>query len=158
MPDRVRVHLLRRGCAHIPPQTHCLFHHKYKHPPSKSRRLTLTNKHLLAQKMFADCTTPPLEKISLHSIHNVTLPLTKEEEAYHTHLTRMKMGQSDDKLTLKCKTRGQPLIFKKVVKPRKASTVVSSPVRKRRATLMNKIRMDVSGGQQKTKSNSKAQR
>ena len=97
-------------------------------------------------KMFADCTTSPLEKFSLRSIHNVTLPLTKEEEAYHTHLTRMKMGQSDDKLTLTCKTRGQPLIFKKVVKPRKASTVVSSPVRKRRATLMNKIRMDVSGG------------
>ena len=32
------------------------------------------------------------------------------------------------------------------MKPRKASTVVSSPVRERRATLMNKIRMDVSGG------------
>ena len=76
----------------------------------------------------------------------MTLPLTKEEEAYHTHLTRMKMGQSDDKLTFRCKTRGQPLIFKKVVKPRKASTVVSSPVCKRRAILMDKIRIDVSGG------------
>ena len=70
----------------------------------------------------------------------------------------MKMGQSDDKLTLTCKTRGQPLIFKKVVKPRKASTVVSSPVRKRRATLMNKIRMDVSGESVDCEIKQKAQR
>ena len=58
----------------------------------------------------------------------------------------MKMGQSADKLTLTCKIRGQPLIFKKVVKARKAFTVMSSPVHKRRATLMNTIRMDISGG------------
>ena len=63
---------------------------------------------------------------------------------YHTHLTRLKMRQSGDKLTLTCKARGQPLIFKKVVKPRKTSTAVS--VRKRRAALLGKIRMDVSGG------------
>ena len=56
------------------------------------------------------------------------------------------MGRSGDKLTLTCKTRGQPLIFKKVVKPRKTSTAVSSPMRNRRAALLGKIRMDVPGG------------
>ena len=58
----------------------------------------------------------------------------------------MKMGQSGDKLTLKGKTRGQPLIFKKIVRPRKASTAVCSPVRTRRVTLTDNIRIDVSGG------------
>ena len=63
---------------------------------------------------FVDSATSPFEKSSLHSVNTVILPLAKEEEAYHTHLTCLKMAQSGDKLTLTCKTRGQPLIFKKV--------------------------------------------
>ena len=51
-----------------------------------------------------------------------------------------------DKLTVTCKTGGPPLMFKKIVKPRKSSTVVSSPVRKKWTVLINKIRLDLSGG------------
>ena len=65
-------------------------------------------------KTFIDSAISPFEKSSSRSVNNVILPLTKEEEAYHTHLTRLKMGQSGYKLTLTCKNRGQPLIFKKV--------------------------------------------
>ena len=37
-------------------------------------------------------------------------------------------------------------MFQKTVKPRKSSTVVSSPVRKKRTGLLNKIRRDLSSG------------
>ena len=39
-------------------------------------------------------------------------------------------------------------MLKKAVKPRKLSTVVSSPVRKKKTVLLNKIPMALSGGSQ----------
>ena len=44
-----------------------------------------------------------------------------------------------------CKTRGQPIILKKVTKPRKKSSFASSPLRKKRANHLNKMRTDMSG-------------
>ena len=90
-------------------------------------------------------TFPQNEEISKQrSIEELIPPLSKEEEVYNTHMNRMKTSNSADKLTLVCKTRGQSLMFKKLVKARKSSTAVSSPV-KRRSKFMQKIRLDVSG-------------
>ena len=56
------------------------------------------------------------------------------------------MSQSHEKMTAMCKTGGQPIIFKKVVKPRKSSTQVSSPTCRHKAGLVCQIGLDVSGG------------
>ena len=101
-------------------------------------------------KHLVDCASSPVfaksPRLRLRPVSDCTLPLRKEEEAYNTHLMRLKMSQSHDKMTATCKTGGQPLIFKKVVKPRKSSTQVSSPTRRQRAGFVGQIRLDVSGG------------
>ena len=71
--------------------------------------------------------------------------MTAEEEKYLTKLNRIKSAGSDDKLTVRCKTGGQPLLFRKIIKPRKQSSVAPSPLKKTRANQLNKTRMTVSG-------------
>ncbi|KAL8618653.1 hypothetical protein ACOMHN_048829 [Nucella lapillus] len=48
-------------------------------------------------------------------------------------------------MTVRCKTGGQPIILQKIVKPRKASTQARTPLRKKRAKTINKIRLNISG-------------
>ena len=54
--------------------------------------------------------SPHIKRPCLRPIEELTLPLSKEEEAYNTRMNRM--SNSDDKLTLVCKTRGQPYVKK----------------------------------------------
>ena len=63
-------------------------------------------------------------------------PLTKEEEEHHTCMTKIKVSRS---------TRGQPVVYKRIVVPRKSSLLAASPLVKKRSKLMAKIRQDVSG-------------
>ena len=72
-------------------------------------------------------------------------PLTKEDEEHHTCMTKIKVSRSADKATLRCKTRGQPVVYKRIVVPRKSSLLAASPLGKKRSKLMAKIRQDVSG-------------
>lgn len=80
-------------------------------------------------KAYVDCATSPFRSKSLRLLPSVTLPLTEEEEVYNTHLNKLKMDSSFDKQTVKCKTGGQPLYLKKIVKPRKSSVVSSQDER-----------------------------
>ena len=52
-------------------------------------------------------------KPSLRPINELSSPLSKEEEAYMTQLIRIKLSDSEDKTTVRCRTRGQPLVLKK---------------------------------------------
>ena len=72
-------------------------------------------------------------------------PLSKDEERVHTHLTKRKLNFSKDKDIIKCKTRGQPLLLQRVVKPRKSSSTARSPLKRKRANIMAKIRSNVVG-------------
>ena len=85
----------------------------------------------------------PAKTRQLRSPRKLSTPLTREEEEYHTKLTKLKMNESSDKSTVRCKTKGQPLVFKKV--PRKPSLSAVSPARSERARMMENIRLEVSG-------------
>ena len=50
--------------------------------------------------------------------------------------------------TIKCKTKGQPILLKKIINPRKAASTVTSPVRHKRARLVNSYRAQVAGTSQ----------
>ena len=65
-----------------------------------------------------DTASSPFKQLSctaLRPLDNLTHPLTKEEEEYHTHLTKIKVSMSADKATLRRKTRGQPVVYKRIV-------------------------------------------
>ena len=68
-----------------------------------------------------DTATSPLSNQyrGLRPIHQLSTPLSREEELYLTQLVRIKMKESADKMTVHCKTRGQPLVLVKIIKPRK---------------------------------------
>ena len=53
---------------------------------------------------------------SLRPLKQSQVPLTIEEEIYFTHLVQTRLEQSQDKYTVVCKTRGQPIVLKKVTK------------------------------------------
>ncbi|GFS16604.1 amine oxidase [Elysia marginata] len=72
-------------------------------------------------------------------------PLAREEEVILTNVIRRKMKTSVNKNTLTFKTLGQPLVFERSVKPRKSSAVANSPLRRRQAKKIEKIRSQISG-------------
>ena len=91
---------------------------KYTSPPAKC--------------LIDTATSPfPAKTRQLRSPRKLSIPLTREEEEYHTKLTKLKMNESSDKSTVRCKTKGQPLVFKKV--PRKPSLSAASPTHSERA-------------------------
>ena len=105
--------------------------------PTSSETPTLTDTASSPFKQLSSTTLRPLD--------NLTHPLTKEEEECHTHLTKIKVSMSADKATLRCKTRGQPVVYKRIVVPRKSSLLAISPLREKRSKLIAKIRQDVPG-------------
>jgi hypothetical protein len=88
---------------------------------------------------------PHIKTIQLRPVEELKAPLSKDEEAYLTKLIRIKLEQSSDKQTVVCKTRGQPIILRKIVKPRKMSSFAASPLRKKRAKHLYQIRRELSG-------------
>ena len=91
------------------------------------------------------CSACSPAKTKLRPVEELQAPLTKQEEKYLTHLVRIKLKHSDDKCTVLCKTKGQPIARKRIVKPRKSSFSAASPLRKRRANQISKLRQDLSG-------------
>ena len=82
----------------------------------------------------------------LDTLHrSISFPLSKDEENVHTHLTKCKLNFALDKTTIRCKTRGQPILMKRLTKPRRASENAKSPLRRRRAQVVAKIRSLVAG-------------
>ena len=67
------------------------------------------------------------------------------KETYFTELSKLKMQQSDNRKTLRCKTGGQPIVPKRITQPRKASALATSPLRRKRSKLLQHLRTNISG-------------
>ena len=91
-----------------------------------------------------DTASSPFKR-PLRSFHELSAPLTKEEEYYFTKIARIKLSQSKDKTTIKCKTGGQPIVLTKTVVPRKSSGKAATPLRRKRARMLSKMRKHLSG-------------
>ena len=95
-----------------------------------------------------DTATSPFEvqKQIRHPGTQTNKPLNKAENTFLTELVKTALTQSDDGVTVRCPTRGQPILLRKITKPRKSSSLAQSPLKRKRAKEMNRIRQDVSGG------------
>ena len=102
--------------------------------------LTQQKNEISVQTMPHQPTKPYLDSSLQQSI---TSPLNKSEEHVYTHLTRRKLHDQPQFLT--CQTGGQAIHFVKVVKPRKLSNVCKSPLKKKRARELAKVRSLVAG-------------
>ncbi|GFO36856.1 nrag8 protein [Plakobranchus ocellatus] len=95
-----------------------------------------------------DSSTSPMIKHIKTFNHSLSLPvdepLSKDEETLNTHLVRRKLYTDPHKKTIKCKTKGQPILLQKVVAPRKQSQV-KTPTKKKRARIIENIRTSVAG-------------
>ena len=75
--------------------------------------------------------------------------LSREEEKLFTWLAKRKLYNSKDRSILNCKTGGQPIIFRRVPTARKSADV-KSPVKKRRAKVVEKVCRQMTGGDEET--------
>ena len=98
----------------------------------------------MPRKTTVDTSTSPMIKHYTTFSHSLSLsrntPLSKEEEKLSTHLVRRKLHHDPDKQTIQCKTRGQPLVLTKTDAPRKHSTQVKTPTKRRRVGLVHGYR------------------
>ena len=101
-----------------------------------------TSPTLFSDESLKVPTVPSMEKSLSRSLSS---PLTKNEERLHTHLTKRKLNFSKTKSIIKCKTGGQPIVLKKLVKARKSSLDVSSPLKRKRAREVATYRSAIAG-------------
>ena len=66
-----------------------------------------------------------------------------------TQLAKRKLCTSKDRSILKCKTGGQPVVFYRVPVARKSADV-KSPLKKRRAKVLEKVCRQMRGGDEET--------
>ena len=73
-----------------------------------------------------DCATSPHTKqTNLRSKDELKMPFTRDEDVYQTAHNRTQMSDSADKMSLRCKTGGQPLCFERVGNSRQSSKSAS---------------------------------
>ncbi|GFS06253.1 hypothetical protein ElyMa_002960900 [Elysia marginata] len=98
-------------------------------------------------KTTQDSSAPPMEKTLSTFSHSLSLPLdkplSKEEENFNTHFIRRKLYTGPNKTTIKCKTRGQPIVLQKVTASRKDTTLAKTPTKRKRAKLVRHLRQAV---------------
>ena len=75
--------------------------------------------------------------------------LSREEEKLFTWLAKRKLYNSKDRSIPNCKTGGQPIIFRRVPTARKSADV-KSPLKKRRAKVVEKVCRQMTGGDEET--------
>ena len=75
--------------------------------------------------------------------------LSREKEKLFTRLAKRKLCTSKDRSILKCKTGGQPVVFYRVPVARKSADV-KSPLKKRRAKVLEKVCRQMTGGDEET--------
>ena len=92
-----------------------------------------------------DLGTSPLVKVTVRDIDQITFPLNNAEEKLFTAMVKIKLENSKDKKSVVCKTGGQEILLRKIVKPRKGSASVRTPLRKRRAREEKELRKEMSG-------------
>ncbi|GFO19793.1 nrag8 protein [Plakobranchus ocellatus] len=109
-----------------------------------------TPRTIKAPQTTDSSTSPMIKHITTfnHSLNlSVDEPLSKDEETLNTHLVRRKLYADPHKKTIKCKTKGQPILLQKVVAPRKHTSQVKTPTKKKkkRARVIENIRTSVAG-------------
>ncbi len=97
-------------------------------------------------------TTPSIDTHLDTSLRrSINSPLNSKEEKTLTHLVRRKLPFTTDKSTLQCRTRGQPIIFQRISKPRKSTEQLSTPQKRRRSRQLGICRKKISGGGDKSR-------
>ena len=71
-------------------------------------------------------------------------PLNKKEKKAYTKLTKWQLTYENDNI-IKCPTGGQPLYLMKIRKARKESSIVKSPLKKKRAREISTARLLIAG-------------
>ena len=105
-----------------------------KTPPSKGPLKTLATSPFPFQKQ---------KELRQHK--NIQASLMANKETYFTELSKLKMQQSDNRKTLRCKTGGQPIVPKRITQPRKASALAISPLQRKCSKLLQHLRTNISG-------------
>ena len=96
-----------------------------------------------------DSSTSPMIKNNATLDHSLSLstdtPLSETEERLNTALIRRKLEADPKRQTIICKTKGQPLVFQRVVKPRKSTDTVRTPTKRKRASYAEDLRSNIAG-------------
>ena len=96
-----------------------------------------------------DSSTSPMIKNNATLNHSLSLstdtPLSETEERLNTALIRRKLEADPKRQTIICKTKGQPLVFQRVVKPRKSTDTVRTPTKRKRASYAEDFRSNIAG-------------
>ncbi|GFN76314.1 hypothetical protein PoB_000282000 [Plakobranchus ocellatus] len=83
-------------------------------------------------------TLPSMIKHTTTPNHSLSLtedePLLKDEETLNTHTWQGENCADPHKKTIKCKTKGQPILLHKVVAPRKHTSQIKTPTKKKEYT------------------------
>ena len=112
---------------------------KQQAPAVTDTRTPITGARSLQSVKPVEHAPPPLAKPQpLRPLEQLHAPLTRAEEAYFTHLVRIQLEQSNDKKTVVCKTRGQQITLKRVIKPTKMSCFAASALITKRANTSTK--------------------
>ena len=82
---------------------------------------------------------------SLRPIYELTSPLSDEEEAYLTALVKIKLNESTDKRTVRCKTGGQSVWLEKVIAPRIKGDAAKKYLKSPRARHIKRLCRKTSG-------------
>ncbi|GFO12356.1 hypothetical protein PoB_003886100 [Plakobranchus ocellatus] len=96
-----------------------------------------TPRTIKAPQTTESSTSPIIKHITTFN-HSLSLPedepLSKDEETLNTHLVRRKLYTDPHKKTIKCKTKGQPILLCKAVAPRKHTSQVKTSIKKKKST------------------------
>ena len=92
-----------------------------------------------------DAATSPIAEKSVRQDDQIQFPFTKAEDRLYTLMTRRKLAASEDKETAECVTGGQRFYLRRIVNPRKSTATAKSPLAKKRARIIDKIRKRVAG-------------
>lgn len=101
--------------------------------------------HLSPIHSSIDNTAKDTYSIEKYTSRSLSSPLSKKEHIIGTSIVRRQLYQAADKSTVEYKTGGQPICLHKIRKARKTTFVASTPLKKRRARDMAKLRNVVSG-------------
>uniref|UniRef100_A0A0B7BUV3 Uncharacterized protein n=1 Tax=Arion vulgaris TaxID=1028688 RepID=A0A0B7BUV3_9EUPU len=95
-----------------------------------------------ASHMTCSSTSPMLDSKKIHLYRSKSLqePLSRGEEELFTHFVRRKLNTSHSHNVITCRTRGQPLVLKKIVKSRKQTSQIKSPTKRKRSKYLQDVR------------------
>ena len=140
-------------------QAHAFAYQETFETPKKRRKLDTSAEISLSENVSASNVASSTTSCSLCTFKSATIEeclakkksdqLSREEEKLFTWLAKRKLYNSKDRSILKCKTGGQPIIFHRVPTARKSADV-KSPLKKRRAKVVEKVCRQMTGGDEET--------